>query len=317
MTDVSAPRHSLAEIQSAIEAIMARHSGGKSYDASLAAQLAGNLHGAVNDPKNALGALAGNPAFERMVTELAPKLNETINDPAARMASARVELARSNATGSPLSEAARVALGLQRVGDSRGDASGHGGERTSSQNYSRELSAASAYKELANEGYSAAQVTSAMNFAKSIGINDNNYANYFAGSSKTTRDAIAAHIKDGKEITDDQVQKSEDVAAIVGAVKAGKMKPEEAPPSVRKVMEDMKKDGVDPATTDAKSVRKYLKEHPKALEQAKKDNGAAVRADAGLTDEQVNQKKNGAVTAAAKAAPKTDNAKSKTSTLGL
>jgi hypothetical protein len=290
MTDVSAPpRHSLAEIQSAIEAIMSRQSGGKTYDASLAAQIAGNIHGAVNDPKTDFGALAGNPAFERMVTEQAPKLAETMNDPAARVTAARAEQARANTTGAPLSEAARVALGLNRIADARGDGagSGHGLERASSASYSRELSASSTYKELASEGYNATQVTSALNYAKSIGINDNAYAGYFVGSSQATRDAIAAHLKHGKAITDEQVKKPEDVAAIIGAVKSGKMKPEEAPPSVRKILEDMKKDGVDPATADPKSVRKYLQEHPKALDVAKKEANADLAAKANKTDAEI------------------------------
>jgi hypothetical protein len=291
-----APRHSISQIQVAIEALMTRLSGGRVYDASLAARIAGSIQGAVNDPNNALDNLNGNPAFERMVTEQAPKLSETVNDPAAKLAAAKAEQARANVTGAPLSEGARAALGFNRFADARSDGAGaRSGERsTSSANYSRELSAASVYKSLAAEGYSAAQVTSAMNFAKSIGVNDNAYAGYFVGSSKHTRDAISAHIKDGKKITDDDVEKPEDVAAIVGAVKAGKMKPEEAPPSVRKIIEDMKKDGVDPATAPPKAIHKYLKEHPKALEAAKKEVKAEVKAREGLTEQQ-KQKQNEAI----------------------
>lgn len=297
---------------------MSRQSGGKSYDASLAAQIAGNIHAAVNDPRNALDALAGTPAFERMVTEQAPKLTETLNDPAARMVAAKAEQARANTTGAPLSEAARLALGLGHVADTRG--SGHGGERTSSAGYARELSGSSSYKELASEGYSAAQVSSAVSYAKSLGISDSAYAGYFVGSSQAARDAIAAHIKNGTAITDDQVNKTGDVAAIIGAVKAGKMKAEDAPPSVQKVLEKMKKDGVDPATSDAKDVRKYLKEHPKALEQAKAEIARHEKADEGLTREQKEAKNAGAEKAAVKSAPKTDTtklAKKTSSTLGL
>jgi hypothetical protein len=167
---------------------------------------------------------------------------------------------------------------------------GTGAGRVSSDTYARELSGDSIYKALASEGYSSAQVTTALNFAKSIGINDKAYAGYFVGASKTTRDAIAQQIKSGKAMTDDDVTSTDDATAVIGAVKSGKMKREEAPASVQKVMKDMKEEGVDPATAEPKAVHKYFKEHPKALEKAKDEVIKHTAADAGLNSEQKNSK---------------------------
>jgi hypothetical protein len=170
------PRHSLAEIQVAIEALMSRLSGGKSYDASLAAQIAGNIHLAVNDPKSMLDNLVGNPAFERMVTEQAPKLNETVNDPAAKLAAARAEQARANVSGAPLSDATRAALGLARFADGRSASDardgGMGGDRTarhSSETYKNALSSSegAVFDSLAKT-YGSEAAHSALDFANRL-----------------------------------------------------------------------------------------------------------------------------------------------------
>lgn len=177
------PRHSLAQIQTAIESIMSRLSGGKSFDASLAARIAGSIHLAVNDPRNALDVLAGNPAFERMVTEQAPKLADTVNDPAAKRAAALAEEARANISGAPLSDAAKAVLGIGRFGDirdagSRGERGGNQfAELRSKSGVTGDTSTGSgtgySWLTAANQnipGFSQAQVASAANFLKGVGL---------------------------------------------------------------------------------------------------------------------------------------------------
>jgi hypothetical protein len=137
------PQHSLAEIQAAIEAVMLRLSSGKSPDASLAASLAGNIQTTVNDPKSGIGVLGGSE-FERLVTERAPKLNETVNDPAAQRAAAKAELDRTNVSGVPLSNAARAALDFARFAEARGsrESKDGGGARFDSMGSSNDWSSA-------------------------------------------------------------------------------------------------------------------------------------------------------------------------------
>jgi len=73
------------------------------------------------------------------------------------------------------------------------------------------------------------------------------------------------------------------VKAVIGAIKAGKMKKEDAPPSMQKLMEEMEKKGIDPMKGDVKALDNYFKENPKALEQIKKGNAKAITTQAHLT----------------------------------
>lgn len=139
-------------------------------------------------------------------------------------------------------------------------------------------------------GITAAHVAGVGNYLNGLGISAQQYTGYFVGSSDAMRNAIRDHIAKGSKITDEQVKNPNDVKAIIGAIKAGKMKPDDAPPSVRKIIEDMKAKGVDPATAKPDEIKKYLKDNSGALEKAKTlDRGdkAAVK---GLSSEDTKQK---------------------------
>jgi hypothetical protein len=167
-----------------------------------------------------------------------------------------------------------------------------GGERHSSMALNRELPLSA---------------TGAIGFAKELGIRPGE-AGFFVGASHEMRDALRDAIQNGKAITDDQVKNPRDVSAVIGAIRAGKLKPDDPriPPSVRQIIEDMKKKGID--TNDSKAVGKYLKEHPEALNGAKaavkKDSEAAKAA--GLTSQKMDdvfKKVAEEPTAAARATP--------------
>lgn len=137
--------------------------------------------------------------------------------------------------------------------------------------------------------FTAADVASAANYAYSLGIKSHIYAGYFVGSSDTVRSAIQDHIKNGTKLTNDHITNPNDATAILGAIKAGKIKKEDAPPAVQKLIEEMKAKGVDPADpkTDPKAIHQYFKENPKALEEAKKANEKALGAVVGQNKAQV------------------------------
>lgn len=139
-------------------------------------------------------------------------------------------------------------------------------------------------------GITAGHVAGVGNYLSGLGINAQQYTGYFVGASDTVRNAIQSHIKDGAKLTDDHIKNSNDVKAIMGAIKAGKIKREDAPPSVQKIMDDMEKKGVDPATSEPKAIDKYFEQNPKALDAVKKENTKDVDARAHLTDEQKTQR---------------------------
>jgi hypothetical protein len=116
-------------------------------------------------------------------------------------------------------------------------------------------------------GFTASHVAGVGNYLSGIGINAQQYTGYFVGSSNTVRNAIRDHIANAAKITDEHIKNPRDVSAIIGAIKAGKIKREDAPPSVQKIMDDMKAKGMDP--TDSKAFDKYFKDNPKALETFK------------------------------------------------
>ena len=167
------------------------------------------------------------------------------------------------------------------VHGSTSDAGGDGGSRGSGE---RSLSAA-----LSRDVPLSA--TGAIGFAKELGIGAGN-AGYFVGVSPEMRHALRDAIRDGKAITDDQVKNPRDVSAILGAVKSGKLKPDDPriPDSVKKIIKDMKEKGIDPEKADAKTIQKYLTDHPDALKKVKEQNDKDIDARAGMTSEQLGQR---------------------------
>jgi len=131
-------------------------------------------------------------------------------------------------------------------------------------------------------------VDGAIGYARELGMNPA-FAGFFVGTSHEMRDALRGAIRNGTSITDDQVKNPNDVAAVIGAIRAGKMKRDDPrmPPSVRQIIEDMKKEGIDPATADPKKVKKYLNDHPEALDAAKKANDGTLKSVAPKTDGQI------------------------------
>jgi hypothetical protein len=114
-------------------------------------------------------------------------------------------------------------------------------------------------------------VDGAIGYARELGMNPA-LAGFFVGTSHEMRDALRSAVRNGTSITDDQVKNPNDVAAVIGVIRAGKMKPDDprVPPSVRQIIEDMRKEGIDPATADPTRIQKYLKDNPTALDEAKK-----------------------------------------------
>lgn len=156
-------------------------------------------------------------------------------------------------------------------------------------------------------------VTAAISFAKELGISPV-HAGLFAGGSQEMRSALKDAINNGKAIGEDKIKTMKDVGMVLGAIRAGKLQPDDPriPQSVRGIIEDMKKKGIDPTKADQKTIKKYLDENPKALEAAKKEINMDKAASAGLTDRQLvdaAKKEAGKAAAAAKtkphAAPKT------------
>jgi hypothetical protein len=137
-------------------------------------------------------------------------------------------------------------------------------------------------------GITGAHVAGVGNYLSGLGINAQQYTGYFVGSSEAIRNAIEDHVKNGTKLTDEQIKNSGDVKAVIGAVKAGKVKKEDAPESVQRVMEDMKSNGLDPANSDVKAIQQYLKDNPHALEAAKRqgqrDNSAAASGGPGAAE---------------------------------
>lgn len=134
------------------------------------------------------------------------------------------------------------------------------------------------------QGITAAHVAGVGNYLNGLGISAQHYAGYFVGSSEAIRTAISDHVKNGTKLTDEQIKNPNDVKAVIGAIKAGKMKKEDAPPSIQNLMEEMEKKGVDPVKGDVNAVDNYFKENPKALEQIKKGNAKAIATQAHLTN---------------------------------
>lgn len=101
------------------------------------------------------------------------------------------------------------------------------------------------------------------------------------------RHAIRDHIRSGAALSDEHVTSAADARAIMGAIRAGRIKPEDAPPSVRRLMERMEREGVDPATADPSRIQQFLDQNPNALEEAKRLNTESIGARVGVTGAEI------------------------------
>lgn len=137
-------------------------------------------------------------------------------------------------------------------------------------------------------------VNGAIGYAREIGVNPA-LAGFFVGGSPEMRDALRSALRDGTSIADEKVKNMNDVSMVIGAIRAGKLKADDprVPDSVKRIIEDMKTKGIDPATADPKAIKKYFKDNPKALEAVRKDATAdlAAKADKSRADIEAESKK--------------------------
>lgn len=143
-------------------------------------------------------------------------------------------------------------------------------------------------------------VDGAISYARELGMSPA-LAGFFVGGSAEMRDALRNAITKGSSISDDQVTSMKDVGMVLGAIRAGKLKADDPrlPPSVKSMIDDMKKQGIDPATADPKKIQKYLKDNPAALEATKravKRDVAALPADQRQSANDAIEKAKGATT---------------------
>ncbi|MEA2875532.1 MAG: hypothetical protein QOF14_728 [Hyphomicrobiales bacterium] len=121
---------------------------------------------------------------------------------------------------------------------------------------------------------------SGLAYAKQLGI-DPAYAGFFSGGSPEVRNALRDALRNGTPIGEEKIKSMGDVQTVVGAIRAGKLKPDDPriPDSVKKVIADMKGKGIDPATSNTKLIRKYFKENPNALKDVRRaaDSDLAAR----------------------------------------
>jgi hypothetical protein len=122
-------------------------------------------------------------------------------------------------------------------------------------------------------------VSGAIGFAKELGINPA-HAAFFEGGSAEMRNAIRDAIKSDKAIAEDKIKDMHDVSMVVGTIRSGKIKEDDPkiPDSVREVIGQMRKEGVDPVKGDAQAVKKYLDDHPKMLDDVRARNDQSLDA---------------------------------------
>ena len=128
----------------------------------------------------------------------------------------------------------------------------------------------------------ALSVNGAIGYAREIGVNPA-LAGFFVGGSSEMRDALRSAIREGTAISDDKVKNINDVGMVLGAIRAGKLKPDDPDsPFGSRGHQEMKKQGIDPATARPDQIKKYLKDNPKALDAARKRAQADVNATSDL-----------------------------------
>jgi hypothetical protein len=136
--------------------------------------------------------------------------------------------------------------------------------------------------------YGAHHVAAVGNYLSGLGMHQHEvhqYAGFFVGSSETVRHAIHARVHHGQALTDEHVTSAADARAIMGAIRAGRIRPEDAPPSVRRLMERMEREGVDPTTADPSRIQQFFDHNPNALEEAKREITVHLTGLAGTTRE--------------------------------
>ena len=64
-----------------------------------------------------------------------------------------------------------------------------------------------------------------------------------------------------------------DVSMVIGAIRAGKLTSDDPriPDSVKKIITDMKAQGIDPKSADQKAIRGYLRANPNALRRQRSE----------------------------------------------
>ncbi len=269
-------------------------------DHALAARIGGEIRPALDKAlKTKVGSgaeLAGLSEFRTILSQHLGNPNSTYVEAETRRAIQRT-LETANRTGSRFFSAASQARPgtLAAFGDVARDDAGTDGRRGE-----RVASAMAREAPLT--------VTGAIGFAKELGISPT-YAGFFTGGSPEMRDALRGAIRDGTAITEDKVKNMRDVSTVLGAVRAGKLRADDPriPPSVRGVMEDMKKNGIDPATADPKKIQRYLNDNPAALDTARRAaarDAAALPADQRQTSSDALEKSKGALQSAPATAPR-------------
>ncbi|WP_375415057.1 hypothetical protein [uncultured Bradyrhizobium sp.] len=220
------------------------------------------------DPSGWQSALVGVMAkYEGLAKELGLGVLQTQRDFEALRTANRTDATFAGAAGR---------LGLDGL---RQYAATHGGSTGSEDRDGSSRSGAMSSTAYARE--TPLTVSGAIGFAKELGMNPANAA-FFERGSAEMRNAIRDAIKCDRAITEDKIKDMHDVSMVIGAIRSGKIKEDDpkVPDSVRKVIKQMREDGIDPVKGDSKAVKKYLDEHPKALEQVRKsvekDKSASV-----------------------------------------
>jgi hypothetical protein len=286
-------------VSEAVAEVMRASSPGGSVDMALASKIGGDIRPSL---EKALTGRIGSGAELMGLTTFRNILNQHLGSPAAATVDAdtRKQMQRTletaNRTGSEF--AALLAQGGMRLaalagasGDSLRDGVRSEGRARSSTDFAQTFnggpySGTTLSGEMRSwvdpaHGITAAHVAGVGNYLNTLGINAPQYTGYFVGSSEATRNAIRDYVNKGTKVTDEHVKNPNDVKAIMGAIKAGKMKPEDAPSSVQQIIKKMEREGV--SANDPKAVDQYFKANPKALEDARKDADKRVEAKANLT----------------------------------
>lgn len=255
-------RVSVTTVTEAVIDIMRAANPGGIVDQALAARIGGEIRPAL---EKALTTKIGSGAELAALSEFRNILHQHLGNPKTAFVESETRramqrtLETANRTGSEFSSliagaGSRLLHGIAAESAREGNGEYRAGERISA-TLKRDVPL---------------DVNGAITFAKELGISPS-YAGLFAGGSQGMRNALRDAITKGASISDDQVTNMKDVGMVLGAIRAGKLKPDDPrlPASVKSVIDEMKKQGIDPATADPKQVQKYLKDHPTALEVAK------------------------------------------------
>jgi hypothetical protein len=243
----------------------------------ISADIAPALEKALTSPVSSGAELSGLGVFRNILSQHLATPASAYVEAETRKAMQRT-LDNANRTGSEFSSlvataGARLMQGAASEGLGREGASHGAGERVSAAALTRDTPLS---------------VDSAISFAKELGINPS-YAGLFAGGSQVMRDALRDAITKGASITDDQVKSMKDVGMVLGAIRAGKLAPDDPriPDSIKKVIGDMNAKGLDPRTADLKTIRKYLDQNPDALAKAKQQGAADEARNKNLSHEEL------------------------------